>query len=76
MIYVVNTNESGQGSLRACIEASGPRICIFRTGGTIVLREGSLVVRHPFLTIAGETAPGGGSPSGTARRKFVLQSKS
>lgn len=60
MIYVVNTNESGQGSLRACIEASGPRICIFRTGGTIVLREGSLVVRHPFLTIAGETAPGGG----------------
>ncbi|MGH0220492.1 pectate lyase [Sinorhizobium meliloti] len=60
VIYVVNTNESGQGSLRACIEASGPRICIFRTGGTIVLREGSLVVRHPFLTIAGETAPGGG----------------
>ncbi|WP_164829084.1 thrombospondin type 3 repeat-containing protein [Sinorhizobium meliloti] len=60
VVYVVNTNESGQGSLRACIEASGPRICIFRTGGTIVLRERSLVVRHPFLTIAGETAPGGG----------------
>ena len=60
VIYVVNTNESGQGSLRACIEASGPRVCIFRTGGTIVLREKSLVVRHPFLTIAGETAPGGG----------------
>ncbi|WFU51037.1 pectate lyase [Sinorhizobium terangae] len=60
VIYVVNTKESGPGSLRDCIEASGPRICIFRTGGTIVLRERSLVVRNPFLTIAGETAPGGG----------------
>ncbi len=60
VIYVVNTNEAGPGSLRDCIEASGPRVCIFRTGGTIVLRTGSLVVRNPFLTIAGETAPGGG----------------
>ena len=60
VIYVVNTNESGPGSLRDCIEASGPRICIFRTGGTIVLRERPLKVRNPFLTIAGETAPGGG----------------
>ncbi|WP_037470510.1 hypothetical protein [Sinorhizobium fredii] len=60
VIYVVNTNESGPGSLRVCVEASGPRVCIFRTGGTITLREKSLVVRNPFLTIAGETAPGGG----------------
>ncbi|RVJ41748.1 pectate lyase [Sinorhizobium medicae] len=60
VLYVVNTDESGPGSLRACIEASGPRVCVFRTGGTIVLRERSLVVRNPFLTIAGETAPGGG----------------
>lgn len=60
VIYVVNTNESGQGSLRDCIEASEPRTCIFRTGGTIVLDQKSLVVRNPFLTIAGETAPGGG----------------
>ncbi len=60
MIYVVNTNDTGPGSLRDCIEASGPRVCIFRTGGTITLREEPLVVRNPFLTIAGETAPGGG----------------
>ena len=60
VIYVVNTNESGPGSLRDCVEAAGPRVCIFRTGGTITLREKSLVVRNPFLTIAGETAPGGG----------------
>ncbi|PDT46704.1 pectate lyase [Sinorhizobium fredii] len=60
VIYVVNTNDTGPGSLRDCIEASGPRVCIFRTGGTITLREEPLVVRNPFLTIAGETAPGGG----------------
>ncbi|WP_026186948.1 pectate lyase [Ensifer sp. BR816] len=60
VIYVDNTNESGPGSLRDCVEASGPRVCIFRTGGTITLSEESLVVRNPFLTIAGETAPGGG----------------
>nr|WP_051441013.1 hypothetical protein [Ensifer sp. WSM1721] len=60
VIYVLNTNDSGPGSLRDCIEASGPRVCIFRTGGTITLREEPLVIRNPFLTIAGETAPGGG----------------
>jgi pectate lyase len=60
VIYVVNMNESGEGSLRACIEASGPRTCIFRTGGTITLNAAPLVVLNPFLTIAGESAPGGG----------------
>jgi pectate lyase len=60
VIYVTNTNEAGEGSLRACVEAAGPRTCIFRTGGTITLDQASLVVRNPYLTIAGETAPGGG----------------
>ena len=59
-IYVTNLSESGEGSLRDCIEASGPRTCIFRTSGTITLDEASLVVSNPFLTIAGESAPGGG----------------
>lgn len=59
-IYVTTTDEYGPGSLRACIEATGPRTCIFRTGGTITLDKASLIVAHPFLTIAGETAPGGG----------------
>jgi len=52
VIYVVNTNEKGPGSLRDCVEASGPRVCIFRTGGTITLREKSLVVPSPFFTLA------------------------
>ncbi len=60
VIFVSNTNDEGDGSLRACIDAAGPRTCIFRASGTITLEKQSLVVRNPFLTIAGETAPGGG----------------
>lgn len=59
VIYVTNTADSGAGSLRACIDASGPRTCIFRTSGYIVLAN-SLDIVNPFITIAGETAPGQG----------------
>lgn len=48
------------GTLRACINASGPRTCVFRVGGVFVLERGSLLISRPFLTIAGQTAPGGG----------------
>src|SRR6185295_621349 len=60
IIYVTNADESGPGSLRACIEEAGPRNCVFRVAGTITLNTSSLVINNPFLTIAGETAPGGG----------------
>lgn len=56
---VTNLNNSGTGSLRACMEASGPRTCVFTTGGTITLTSG-ITVRNPFITVAGQTAPGGG----------------
>ena len=59
VIGVTNLNDSGPGSLRACVEADGPRVCIFRTGGTIILNS-ALMIRHPYLTIAGQTAPGDG----------------
>lgn len=59
VIHVTNLNDSGGGSLRACMTASGPRTCIFDTGGTIPLVK-DIVVTNPYLTVAGQTAPGGG----------------
>jgi pectate lyase len=56
---VVNLLNSGPGSLRACVEASGPRTCVFRVDGTIELAS-PLLAQSPELTIAGQTAPGGG----------------
>ena len=59
-VYEVTTlADSGPGSLRACVEAQGPRTCVFRVGGVITVRT-ALRIRNPFLTIAGQTAPGDG----------------
>lgn len=59
VMEVTNLNDSGPGSLRSCVEASGPRICVFRVGGTITT-ETEIIAKNPYLTIAGQTAPGGG----------------
>ena len=47
------------GSLREAVEAEGPRIVVFRIAGTIALKA-PLTITHPHITIAGQTAPGGG----------------
>jgi hypothetical protein len=41
------------------VQAEGARIIVFRVGGTIQLRS-ELVLVNPLVTIAGQTAPGGG----------------
>jgi len=57
--YVSTLADSGTGSLRAALEASGPRTVVFGIAGTITLTS-PVKVRNPYLTVAGQTAPGDG----------------
>jgi pectate lyase len=59
VIEVTNLNADGPGSFREACEAEGPRIIVFRIGGTIRLTK-DLVVSEPYATIAAQTAPGDG----------------
>ena len=59
VIQVTNLDDSGPGSLRAACEASGPRTVVFRVGGTITVGS-PIQIEDPFITVAGQTAPGDG----------------
>ena len=62
VVEVTNLNDAGPGSLREAMQVrTGPRIVVFRVGGTITLTE-PIDVREPnsYLTVAGQTAPGDG----------------
>jgi pectate lyase len=57
VIKVTNLNSSGPGSLAEACMAEGPRIVVFEVSGVI---RGNIFITNPFITIAGQTAPGAG----------------
>lgn len=59
VIVVTNLEDSGPGSFRAACEEGGARIIVFNVAGLIRL-ETPVIIRAPYLTIAGQTAPGNG----------------
>lgn len=59
IIFVTNTNDTGNGSFREALQTPGPRTILFRTGGVIFIKS-NLTITEPYLTIAGQTAPGDG----------------
>ncbi|MCI0453136.1 MAG: hypothetical protein L0Z51_12255, partial [Candidatus Latescibacteria bacterium] len=49
-------NNSGTGSLRSALEASGARIVIFELSSYIEL-DSRIIIDDPYITITGQTAP-------------------
>ncbi|HSS20483.1 MAG TPA: hypothetical protein VLL54_10445 [Pyrinomonadaceae bacterium] len=58
-LFVTNLEDAGPGSFREACEAEGPRIVIFQVSGLITLAK-PIVIKNPYITIAGQTAPGDG----------------
>lgn len=59
-VYVVTSlDDSGPGTLREACEAAGPRIVVFAVAGIIHLKM-PVFIEAPYITIAGQTAPGDG----------------
>jgi pectate lyase len=57
VLKVTTLAASGAGSLQAALDTAGPRIIVFEVSGVI---EGDVHIPHGDVTIAGQTAPGGG----------------
>ncbi len=57
VIKVTNLRSQGAGSFQAALDVREPRIIVFDVSGVI---DGDQFIRHGNVTIAGQTAPGGG----------------
>lgn len=59
VIVVTSLADEGPGTLREACETGGARIIVFNVSGVIRLSS-PINVRAPYVTIAGQTAPGDG----------------
>jgi hypothetical protein len=57
VLRVTTLKASGAGSFREALQDRRPRLIVFEVGGVIDLDGKSLLVRNPYLTVAGQTAP-------------------
>jgi lysophospholipase L1-like esterase len=60
ILRVTTLAADGPGSLKAAIDTPGARTVVFEVGGVIDMNGDGLDIRHPYLTIAGQTAPSPG----------------
>jgi len=59
VIVVTNLNDDGSGSFRWACEQGGARIIVFNVAGIIRIKT-PVIIRAPYITIEGQTAPGDG----------------
>jgi hypothetical protein len=59
VLVVTNLNDDGPGTFRWACEQGGARIIVFNVAGIIRLKT-PLIIRAPYITIQGQTAPGDG----------------